>query len=184
MIFVEILSILIIIFTVIIYFNYDMHKNNKFMNFWPILVGFATFFFAYGTYISMLSNNEELLYKKNKFNQELLEQIFNYNIDLFMKYPELDYYYAQLYGFNYNKSYTRNIILENQISFLILNNMVKFIFTFNNNSFTNIEIIKNKFNIIIKKFLQSPIFLENYNLYKKNYGLDLFKTYMKDNFNL
>ena len=183
MIYFEVFSMLLIFITLIVYFKYNLHKNNKFMNIWVILTGFGTLFFAYGTFLTMKINYENSLYKKDVFNKDILSNIFNKDIELFMKYPEIDYFFAQLNGLNYEKKYIRNKTLEAEMSFLIISNISIIIYSIHNN-FTDFRVIKEKTNKILNSYLKSPIFLENYFLYKKLYGSDIFNSYMKENFNL
>jgi uncharacterized membrane protein YbhN (UPF0104 family) len=181
--FVESLIIFILIATFFVYSFFNLHENNKFMNFWQILLSFGTIFFAYSTFINMQTNAQDLLYKKDTFNKSIFVEFFNKNTELFIKYPSLDYYYAELNGLKYDHKFTRNKLQETQISFIMLSTIAIIIYTLNNN-FTNMDKVKEKFNLILKTYFKSQIFYENYLLYKKKYGTELFNSYMHEYFNI
>jgi len=174
---------IIFIITVLFYFKYNLHKSVKFMRIMPILVAFATFFFAYSSYGTVQTNNTNLLFKKDELNKNLLHNFINDNINFFIEHPELNYYYAELFGLKFEGKYQRNKYLENQISYKILNDMSIIIYTFYN-EFTELNLIQYKINLYIKQFLKSPIFIENYYSYIKNYDKNsIIVDYLKNNFN-
>ena len=123
-------------------------------------------------------------------NFDILYQKFTETLQIFMEHPEMNYYYNELFGLqhlNYGIHYKRNRDLENQITTKIFNTMTSFIYYYSVNDYkpiVNTSIIQKRMKKILDLHVKSPIFLENWEIYKKTLATSMLISYMKHNYKL
>jgi len=190
--FANFVAILFFIFTiwfsVYFYRSSSLHKNHKFNVFINLIASFggialaATLFFTV-VYHKQDSNNQTFQNYFNMFSQ------LTHTLEIFIAHPEMNYYYNDLFGQSYKNKYIhfkRNRVLENQITTKILNNMSSYVDYLTIDSYSpdeNLHIVEIRLKKLFSLFLQSEIFVENWNKYKKNLASPMLIEYIKTNFN-
>ena len=107
-----------------------------------------------------------------------------------MENTEINYYYNELFGLqhlNYGVQYKRRRDLENQITNKIFNTITSFIYFNSVNDYkptVNSSIIEKRMKKMLDMHVKSPIFLENWEIYKKTLATSMLIGYMKHHYNL
>jgi hypothetical protein len=133
----------------------------------------------------------------NYHNQKANEEIDRYNslskvflddtLDIFIKNPEMNYYYNELVGIQeIDKNTKRNYVLENQISMLIFSKLAKFAIFAQQATDKEVTIkIENWMGHVADTFMKSPT-LRYYwiNEYKPKLSGPASRAYMEKHFKL
>jgi len=69
--------------------------------------------------IQIMNTKEKVTANSITISNNLSSEIIDNQFFLFIEYPEMNYYYKELVGIDYNLPQRRNYILENQISMII-----------------------------------------------------------------
>lgn len=160
-----------IILIVILYFvNNFLFKKINYQVFIKLMTAYATVVLALGVGIQIITYNIQKANEKIKIIDLFRNNYIINIIELFMKYPEMEYFYNELVLNKIDKNAKRNITLENQICLIIIIKTIEQINSFNiyKNLGKKDETKKVLINFI-SQFFKSPIFRNYYyNIYLKN----------------
>ena len=182
-----IISIILFILTILHFWKGSYYRNNKFKILLTVITTFTSIMFSSAIIVQVLN------YHNQKANEEIdrynsLSKIFLDDIlDIFMKHPEMNYYYNELVGIQkIDKNTKRNYVLENQISMLIFSKLAKFaIFAQETHDKDISKKIENWMGHVAETFMKSPT-LKYYwtNEYKPKLSGPASRTYMEKHFKL
>jgi hypothetical protein len=184
-----ILLIFTIVITTYLLRSKTLHKNHKFNVFLQLLSSLGALALG-ATLILTIVSQKETSDMQAVQNFDILYQKFTETLQIFMEHPEMNYYYNELFGLqhlNYGIHYKRNRDLENQITTKIFNTMTSFIYYYSVNDYkpiVNTSIIQKRMKKILDLHVKSPIFLENWEIYKKTLATSMLISYMKQNYKL
>jgi hypothetical protein len=124
--------------------------------------------------IQIMNTKEKVTADSITISNNLSSEIIDNQFKLFIEYPEMNYYYKELVGIDYNLPQRRNYILENQISMIIFSRISSIVYFIDSNK--NYPIIdkktlamfENKFLRMLHLFFKSTIFQDNFFFYEKN----------------
>ncbi len=182
-----ILSIILFIITILHFWKGNYYRNNKFKILLTVITTFTSIMFSSAIIVQVLN------YHNQKTNEEIdrynsLSKVFLDDIlDIFMKHPEMNYYYNELVGLKtIDENIKRNYILENQISMLIFSKLAKFaIFVQDTPDKDTSKKIGNWMGHVSDTFMKSPT-LRYYwiNEYKPKLSGPASRAYMEKHFKL
>jgi len=167
------------------YFKLNFDNNQKFKNLIGTYASLSIILTIYTIY-----KNSQINYS-NIINMELnsLNLIFQNIIEkcnsFFIANPNMKYYYNELFnGINNEDEQIRNKDLEQILSNSLLNYIDAFInyvdaYKIANGPNFQLELMEKKLLRILKQFVKSKIFLENWYIFKEKYALDWTKTYFQ-----
>ena len=184
-----ILLIFTIVITTYLIRSNTLHKNHKFNVFLQLLSSLGALALGATLILTIVSQKETTAMQAIQ-NFDMLYQKFTETIELFIEHPEMNYYYNELFGLqhlNYGVQYKRHRDLENQITTKILNTITSFIYYNSVNDYkptVNSSIIQNRMNKILDLHVKSPIFLENWEIYKKTLATSMLIDYMKNRYKI
>lgn len=120
-----------------------------------------------------MNTKEKVTANSITISNNLSSEIIDNQFLLFIEYPEMNYYYKELVGIDYNLPQRRNYILENQISMIIFCRISSIVYFIDSNK--NYPIIdkktlamfENKFLRMLHLFFKSTIFQNNFFFYEK-----------------
>lgn len=184
-----VIAIAIFLFIIIIYHFWkgSYYRNNKFKILLTVITTFTSLMFSSAVIVQVLNyNNQKANEEIDRYNS--LSKVFLDDIlDIFMKNPEMNYYYNELIGVKMIDNNTkRNYVLENQISMLIFSKLAKFaIFAQETHDKDISKKIENWMGHVADTFMKSPT-LKHYwiNEYKPKLSGPASRAYMEKNFNL
>ena len=183
-IFLYVIIFILALFIGFWYSNY--YKNIKFQVFLRFLSAIAIIFAILAIVIQGLNFEESLKERNTNFFSNLTKSFIHDILELFMKYPEMNYYYNDLMGYKrINLNTNRNLTQENQISMLIyakLASIAYFVEIYGENDLTNGIISRT--NNIMKTFLESPTFKSYWEEYDKKLAGNPVRKYLKKYFNI
>jgi hypothetical protein len=184
-----ILLIFTIVITTYLLRSKTLHKNHKFNVFLQLLSSLGALALGATLILTIVSQKETNAMQAIQ-NFDSLYQKFTETLELFMEHPEINYYYNELFGLqhlNYGIHYKRHRDLENQITNKIFNTITSFIYFNSVNDYkptVNSSIIEKRMKKILDMHVKSPIFLENWEMYKKTIATSMLIGYMKHHYNL
>jgi hypothetical protein len=182
-----IVSIIILVFVLYHFWTGNYYRNNKFKILLTLITTFTSIMFSSAVIVQVLNyNNQKANEEIDRYNS--LSKVFLDDIlDIFMKHPEMNYYYNELVGLQTIDNNTkRNYVLENQISMLIFSKLAKFaIFAQETHDKDISKKIENWMGHVADTFMKSPT-LKYYwiNEYKPKLSGPASRTYMEKHFNL
>jgi predicted PurR-regulated permease PerM len=173
MLFNKLFFVLLIIVVVIFYFfyhiNHKFYKNNEFTSYIIIITSISTFILAIGVLFQVITYQIQQYKSTVQSYTAYSKDFVTYIIEMFRQYPEMNYYYEELF---YNKPIPhdqhRNIILEQQLTLNIIAKTVEpiaIITEFHNNK--DSIVIKENFIKILGNFFKSKTFTNYYVYYFK-----------------
>ncbi len=167
--FFALLLILFIIFYFFYHINNKLYKNKEFASYIVIITSISTFILAIGVLFQVITYQIQQYKNAVQSYTDYSKDFLTYIIEMFREYPEMNYYYEELF---FNKpiqnNQHRNIVLEQQLSINIFAKTVETIAVikeFPNNK--DIGIIKDNFIKILGNFFKSPTFTNYYVHYYK-----------------
>jgi len=177
----------VLVYLHILYWRSSLSSNEKFKSLLSIWVSTSLFISLYSVYLQTNSYHEsQIQMETNNFNS-LFSSFFDSVVQLFISNPGLNYYYSELFtGISNYKDSDRNIVLEEEITTIILSkmeNIINFVDIFSTN-LTVVAQTEQKLLKILKVFFKSKIFLENWNIYKSKFATDWTVQYINMKFNL
>jgi|688.fasta_scaffold359322_2 hypothetical protein len=182
-----IVSIIILVTILYHFWTGNYYRNNKFKILLTLITTFTSIMFSSAVIVQVLNyNNQKANEEIDRYNS--LSKVFLDDIlDIFMKHPEMNYYYNELVGLQTIDNNTkRNYVLENQISMLIFSKLAKFaIFAQETHDKDISKKIENWMGHVADTFMKSPT-LKYYwiNEYKPKLSGPASRTYMEKHFNL
>jgi hypothetical protein len=182
-----IVSIIILVSILYHFWTGNYYRNNKFKILLTLITTFTSIMFSSAVIVQVLNyNNQKANEEIDRYNS--LSKVFLDDIlDIFMKHPEMNYYYNELVGLQTIDNNTkRNYVLENQISMLIFSKLAKFaIFAQETHDKDISKKIENWMGHVADTFMKSPT-LKYYwiNEYKPKLSGPASRTYMEKHFNL
>ena len=175
--------VLMIFFLLIMYFlNDKYYKNGKFTGYLNIISAIGSFILACSVIIAIITfkeNNNTMIYH----NYLEFQRIFiNGIIQLFVKHPEMNYLYEEIFYKKQVQNVHRNYILEHQICmeiFTICEEPITMVTTFQGTD-EYINVIEVTFLKILHLLFGSSIVKKFYlSYYKKNIGGPLITNYIE-----
>lgn len=186
--FITSLLVAITIGSTYMYWKSSIHKNHKFVIYLRILMAVSVLITAYAIYLQISyyqydSHNSEITFFTN-----LMKNFLDDNIKIFIKYPHMNYYYAELMGFRYNQRYKRDYMVENQISNIIFSRLASVAYYIETSSDysskEDLTELQSRFDAVIGTFLKSKIFRDNWKIYKEKLSGPPIRRYMENNFGI
>jgi hypothetical protein len=182
-----VISIIFFILTIIHFWKGNYYRNNKFKILLTVITTFTSIMFSSAIIVQVLN------YHNQKANEEIdrynsLSKVFlDDTLDIFIKNPEMNYYYNELVGIQeIDKNTKRNYVLENQISMLIFSKLAKFAIFAQQATDKEVTIkIENWMGHVADTFMKSPT-LRYYwiNEYKPKLSGPASRAYMEKHFKL
>ena len=169
------------------YWNHKYYKTIKFQTYTSYLTAIATAFICFGiifqvsTYFQQRIQDKITIY--TNLNESFLQPIF----DLFMQYPEMNYYYNDLFGIEkINSNVKRNQTLELQISMVIFSTIaVPAVYIELSSDKDMVSLSKKGLVKILKTFMKCKLFVYYYVTYfKPNIAGPVVVKFMEQNFNV
>lgn len=165
-------SIFILSFFIIItlhYFKNKYYKSIKFQQYGPYLNGIAATVICFGIIFQVASYFEQKIEDKIQLYSDLNHSFLQPILDLFIQYPEMGYYYNELFGIKkMNKNVKRNILLENQINTVIFSKIaIPAVYIELSQDKNMVRLTDKGFIKILNTFMESQIFVEYYKIYFK-----------------
>jgi hypothetical protein len=143
---------------------------------------------AYAIYLQINYHKGDTHNNEITFFTNLMKNFLDDNIKIFIKYPHMNYYYAELMGFRYNQRYKRDYMVENQISNIIFSRLASVAYyietSSNYSSKEDLTELQSRFDAVIGTFLKSKIFRDNWNIYKEKLSGPPIRRYMENNFGI
>uniref|UniRef100_A0A6C0ET44 Uncharacterized protein n=1 Tax=viral metagenome TaxID=1070528 RepID=A0A6C0ET44_9ZZZZ len=185
--FFALLLVTFLIFYFFYHINHKFHKNNEFISYIAIITSISTFILAIGVLFQVISYQIQQYKNAVQSYSDYSKDFVTYIIEMFRQYPEMNYYYEELF---FNKpippNQVRNIILEQQLTITIFTKTVEPIaiikeFPYNK----DVMVIKQNFIKILGNFFKSKTFTNYYvYYYKPSIGGGNVIDFMKENFNV
>jgi hypothetical protein len=143
---------------------------------------------AYAIYLQINYHKGDTHNGEITFFTNLMRNFLDDNIKIFIKYPHMNYYYAELMGFKYKQPYKRDYMAENQISNIIFSRLASVAYYIETStdysSKEDLSELQSRFDAVIGTFLQSKIFRDNWNIYKEKLSGPPIRRYMENNFGI
>lgn len=170
--------------------KYNLHKDGRYVQGIQLFVGLNVLLTTYIILVQIDNHTEEV---KNE-NTTFVNMLIGYENDIleeFMKYPNMKYFFNELYNNEESSdNYNRDVYLEQLISYKIISfisfHSVYYFSHYNLPTFSELLIEQHKRIVnLVNGFMQSPIFVSYINIYLNRYGgenLERFFTY--NNINL
>jgi hypothetical protein len=151
------------------YWNNKYYKDIKFQIFAPYITGVATVLICFGIIFQVSSYLQQAVEDKIKVYSELNQSFLQPILDLFLQYPEMDYYYNDLFGIKkMSPNVKRNITLENQISMVIFAKIaIPAVYIELSGDKDTVELTNKGLKKILDTFMKCKIFVEYYKTYFK-----------------
>lgn len=173
----------IFIFVHFIYFGLNIGKNDKFKTLISFYGSLTIFISTYSLYMTINNNRLNRLSSDVVYINKVFSDMDNDIYNFFSKNDKMNYYYKELYeNISNYKEEDRNILLEKLISFKILSNfetLINYIDALKsgNGNLNELEIAEIRLKKILKIFLKSKIFVENWKQFSKEIAMDWTKDY-------
>ena len=167
--FFVLLLILIIVLYLFYHINNKFYKNKEFTSYIIVITSISTFILAIGVLFQVITYQIQQYENAVQSYNDYSNGFVTYIIEMFRQYPEMNYYYEELF---FNKpippNQHRNIVLEQQLSMNIIAKTIEPIanikeFPYNK----DIIIIKTNLIKILGNFFKSPTFTNYYVYYYK-----------------
>lgn len=182
---------LISIIVVVVVWNSNIHKNEKYRSLLNLLAALSILFTSFAIIIQIYTFNESQNEDHIKIYEQMFDDLFGAIVDYFESNPKMNYYYNQMFHpLNYHQQLNienRQYSEEQQITNSILQKIASIVYFLENDDtliseeITNIEEKLNKF---ITNMVSSPIFLENYKNVKNTFVSTSLRDYMQTHYNI
>jgi len=119
------ITIIIIVLIFFYYLNNKYYNNKKFINYIHILASIGSLILGFSLLTGVVGYNSS---KMENSATNIISTSKDYSegiITLFMQYPEMNYFYEEIFNKKKNFSHKRNIPLENQICMNIFTKSVE-----------------------------------------------------------
>lgn len=184
-IFAVILLFALLIGIFIIYRNNGLHKNKALHIYLKQAAAIFSILFSSAVILQVFSyNRDQKLQIAQQYNL-LAKEFFVDNLRLFAENPKMGYYFEHLYN---NKPIevgtVRDLAREREIAYIIFSHLGTVV------SYENVlgpqagQLLEKWISRIVANYVKSPIFIEYWQDYKKNFGPTLSENFMKKYFNL
>jgi len=173
----------VFIFVHLIYFALNVGTNDKFKTLISFYGSLSIFISAYSLYMAINNNRLNRLSGDVVYINKVFSDMDNDIYNFFSKNDKMSYYHNELYySISNYKEEDRNIQLEKLISFKILSSietLINYIDALKSeNAMVNeLDIAEIRLKNILKIFLKSKIFVENWKQYSKEIAMDWTKDY-------
>jgi hypothetical protein len=165
----------------------NYHKNNKFRTLLTVITTLVSITFVSGVFFQILAYNKqkanEQIDRYNQLSKTFLDDIMY----IFIRHPEIDYYYNDLMGKKLiDENTKRNYAIEHKISMLIFSKMAKFAIVSQQTNDTDVtDKMQGWMGHVFNTFIQSPT-LQHYwiNEYKPKLSGPASRLYMETHYNL
>ena len=178
-------SSLLIVFYLLYHINRHFYNSKKFTSYINIIMSVSTLVLAIGVLFQVISYQIQQYKNTVQSYTDYSKDFTTYIIEMFRQYPEMNYYYEELF---YNKPISpgqhRNYVLEQQLTINIFTKTVEpiaLIKEFPNNK--DVKVIKENFTKILGNFFRSASFTNYYNnYYKPSIAGPVVVDFMHENF--
>ena len=165
--------------------KYNLHRDGRYVQGIQLFMGLNVLLTTYIILVQINNHTEEV---KNE-NTTFVNMLIGYENDIleeFMKYPNMKYFFNELYNNEESSdNYNRDVYLEQIISYKIISfisfHSVYYFSHYKLPTFSELLIKQHKRVVkLIKGFMQSPIFVSYIKMYLNRYGgenLERFFTY-------
>ena len=186
-------AIIVILFSLLLFFSIiffisNLHTNQKFRVYLEFLGAVVILFTIFALIIQIKNSKETTIAYSIYFFSNLTKGLIDEPFQLFIENNEVDYYYRQLVGIDYKMPKVRNKTLENQITMIILSKATSVFYFIKTNEKPEVidkfslKALEDRFLKTLGTFFRSPIFRENWIIYKKNLSGGPFREYIEKNF--
>lgn len=181
--------LVILILSLIIFYFTPLHRYDKFVVALRLITAFTILFSVLAIVTNVRFHSEHSTNMQLNNFSELMDKLLDENVKIFFAHPEMNYFYDQLMGIRYYTPSTRNKHFENQISMLIYSRAASVIYYIQLNRNRDgykeaVKVLEGRFNDVMKTFLKSPIFRENWPIYKNRLAGEPIKIYFAKNLNM
>lgn len=169
------------------YWNHKYYKTLKFQTFGPYISGVATVLICFGIIFQITSYFQQAIEDKIKVYSELNQSFLQPILDIFLQYPEMDYYYNDLFGIQkMSPNVKRNINLENQISMVIFAKIaIPAVYIELSEDKDMVKLTNKGLKKILDTFMKSKIFVEYYKTYfKPKIAGPVVVEYLEEHYNI
>ena len=151
------------------YWNNKYYKSIQFQIFGPYINGIAASLICFGIIFQVSSYLQQAIEDKIKVYSELNQSFLQPILDLFLQYPEMNYYYNDLFGLQkMSPNVKRNITLENQISMVIFAKIaIPAVYIELSEDKDMVDLTNKGLKKILDTFMKCKIFVEYYTTYFK-----------------
>jgi hypothetical protein len=185
---VILLFLFITFITILLKFIYSktLHKNHKFNVFLTLISSFGGVALAATLLLTIYYRQED----RAEVSFQNYNTIWSKQNDLvkeFIEHPNMEYFYADLYGGNKGHNYKRDIVMEHNLFNMVMNDIstvVAYLEAKRYSPSENTARVKDRFNKLLNLHVKSKYFLEYWKSYKKTVAPEILVKYMKDNYNI
>lgn len=185
---VILLFLFITFITILLTFIYSktLHKNHKFNVFLTLISSFGGVALAATLLLTIYYRQED----RAEVSFQNYNTIWSKQNDLvkeFIEHPNMEYFYADLYGGNKGHNYKRDIVMEHNLFNMVMNDIstvVAYLEAKRYSPSENTARVKDRFNKLLNLHVKSKYFLEYWKSYKKTVAPEILVKYMKDNYNI
>ena len=168
------------------YLNHKYHKYDRFKNYIQIIIAVGTFILALGIISNVSLYHDQQKQFKSQIINSFAKDFTGSIISLFMKHPEMNYFYEEIFLNRVKLHQKRNVILEEQICLSIFAKFVEQLAIID--VYQDQPESKNMNNILknySKLLFKIPRIRSYYtNLFKPNFGGQIIYKFMQTNFGL
>lgn len=183
----QLLAIGAILLFSLIYWQSNLHTSLKFKTYIKVLIAILT---IYAIFIAFQFHHDEVINDEIASYEKLSTSFYDDVVELFIKHPEINYYYKELMNLptNNDTHVKRNILLENKISMLIfskLSEITQYLVKTRGESEVNtLNLLECKTVNILNLYFKSKIFRDNWKIYKEHIACDILKQFIQEKYNL
>lgn len=183
-----IIFIFLLIFAHLIYFKYNISKNDTFTNLLKTYASFSILLTVYSLYKQSVNTYLASINTQINYYNQLIQGVNDKISAFFSANKNMYYYYDELFYTvsNYNQA-DRNIAMEKIISNQILSgidSLINYIDSYKKVSIDNFQLViaEEKIKKILNLFMKSKIFLEHWKQFRKTLALNWTKDYIDINY--
>ncbi len=180
------ISFVIMIILIGIYWKGDYYKDDKFRVFLTLLSAVAVIFGIIALIIQGLNYSDTVKQRDSESFNSLTKEFVHDTLKWFTMNPDMNYYYQDLMDIKHiDKNTKRNLLKEHQISMLIYAKLASIAYYVQVNKYNELtKGIISRVNNILDTYFKSKTFKNYWNDYDVLLAGDPIRIYLKKNFNL
>ena len=175
----------------ILVWNSQLHKSLKYQQFLQLLAGLTVLFTSFAIIIQLYTFNATQADTEVQIYQEMFNKLIGETIYYFEANPKMNYFYNQLFKpLHYNPNapiLKRYYPEEQQLIHSVLqkiSSIAYYLKTDKTLDYPTKKNIEEKLKLFFQNFIDSPIFMENYNNMKEHLFSKTIKDFLHSEFNI